>query len=190
MLVVQDRENLQRQNFVANLKMKTEIQLRFNRKDFEEIYFRDHQGDYIRSPTTKTAFITLIITGVAFLSIFAYSFNDDSIALTFFFGFIFSFAIFNYVKDFVTLYKWKSQIFDYLDREEKYQNCKILLTENSFTLFQDDKETIEKWTNFTKVHSTVEFISLEGKENFLIPQKSMTTSDFQKLKDIISEKVR
>ena len=149
--------------------MKIEIQLKFSRQNFEEIYFKDNQGDYWRSGTTKSAFITLILMGAILIFILVYALIADNYRALIFFGILFIVAAFNYVSAFRVLYKWKSKIFDFLDREEKYQNCKILLTDKSFTLIQDGIETIESWANFSSVKISDEYISMEGNEHFIFP---------------------
>lgn len=40
------------------------IPLRYNRTDFEEIYFKDNQGSLFFSPTTKNKTIFTLVIGV------------------------------------------------------------------------------------------------------------------------------
>jgi len=96
----------------------------------------------------------------------------------------------NYIHTFKKLVEWKKSIQVYLDREEKYSKNKLILSDEYFSLIQDEKETIEHWSNFKKVQIEENYISLDGKENYLIPKKSMSAENYKLLKDFISEKLK
>jgi hypothetical protein len=170
--------------------MRTEIELTFSRKDFEEIYFIDNQGNYILSRTTKTAFIILTISTLALISAILYAMIYNIYSFMFLACLFFIIALVNYITAFRILYKWKSQIFTFFNSAEKYKKNKLILSDNSFTLIQDDKETIERWTNFSSVKISNQYINMLGKENCIFPSKSMTIEDYQKLREIVSEKIK
>lgn len=170
--------------------MIVEIELNFSRQNFEEIYFKDYQGDYFRSKTTKISFRTLVVSTLLLIAIIIYSLIKDTYTFLVICCIAFAIVGFNYIKTFLILKKWKTQIYEFLDSEERYNHHKLILSDSYFSIIQDDKETIEKWSNFSSVKVLDNYISLEGKENFLIPSKSMTTENYSILKKIVSEKLK
>lgn len=170
--------------------MIIEIELNFSRQNFEEIYFKDHQGDYFRSKTTKTSFRTLVVSTILLIAIYVYSFIKDTYTFLIFCCIVFTFVAFNYIKTFLILKKWKTQIYEFLDGEEKYKQHKLILSDNYFSIIQDEKETIEKWDNLSSAKISDDFILIEGKENFIIPRKSMTTENYSTMRKIVSEKLK
>lgn len=166
------------------------MDLHFLRQDFEEIYFKDHQGDYFRSPTTKGIFIAMSI-GLALLAITSvYVLFNDCMELIVFASIPVAFLAFYYIKACRILYAWKTQISEALDREEQYNRYQIILSDGSFSLIQDDKETIERWSNFLKATISDEYIFLEGSQHIMIPRKSLKAEDYVELKKVVSQKIK
>ncbi|QCX01341.1 YcxB family protein [Aggregatimonas sangjinii] len=86
--------------------------------------------------------------------------------------------------------KWRRQIKEYLDSQEKYESHKIVVTDEYFSIIQDNEETIEKWSNFKRVKIFDSHIWLLGTENFIIPAKSMSPLEFNNLKRLVSTKFK
>lgn len=171
--------------------MRIEIPLQFNRKDFEEIYFRDNNGNYFKSDVTKKSFLVFILSIVFFIliSVYIYISEKDMLALIYPLLLpIIAFLVF--MEKAYGIRVWKKAVKKYLDSIEPIQLHKIILTEKKFSLIQDEEETIESWSNFTTVEIKVDYIDLNGIENFFFPRKSMSEEDFLKLKEVISEKVK
>lgn len=96
----------------------TEIQipLKFNRADFEEIYYKNNQGNIFLSKQIKTVFLFFLFSIIAFLStliydIYANTFLSVSIAL--FIACIFT--TYYYVRAAAAILKWKNGTRAYLD---------------------------------------------------------------------------
>jgi len=88
------------------------------------------------------------------------------------------------------LRKWRGGVKKYLDREEKYTKHKIILSDESLSVVQDNTETIEKWTNFDSAKISNTHILLEGKTNILIPSKCMSEKRYEEVNNIISKKIK
>jgi tetrahydromethanopterin S-methyltransferase subunit G len=85
---------------------------------------------------------------------------------------------------------WKRQIHKYLDDLDKIKENKIIITPSSFSLVQDNRETIEKWTEFKKAEINDTYILLLTSTNYMIPKNSMTSDEFDSFKKVISEKIK
>ena len=170
--------------------MTTIIKLNFKREDFEEIYFVNHQGSYLRSPTTKTAFrVVAIAGGFATCSLlYALLFGSTAISTTILILFVF--ALIYYIQDGYKLYTWKKEINTFLDREEQILKNTVVLSDKTFTFIQDDKKSIEIWENFKYIKISDEYVSLEGKENYIIPRKSMKLEEYRQFKEYLSQKIK
>ncbi len=59
-----------------------------------------------------------------------------------------------------------------------------------FSIFQDNKQTIEKWIGIKSVQLYDTHILIYGIEKFLIPAKSMKKDEYNSLKVLISEKLK
>lgn len=172
------------------MKQITEIRLNFNRNDFEEIYFKDNQGNYFKDPTIKPLFRNLLMYVFVFLSCVVYSkiVDDYGIFLIASIGLLY-FA-YSYLERLAFIQKKKKEIISYLDKQEVYTLNKLVISENHFSIIQDKEETIEKWENFKSVKILDNYVSLMSKEHFLIPSKSMTTEEYKLFIKLVSEKAK
>jgi hypothetical protein len=119
-----------------------------------------------------------------------YSIYKNDYGLVFIGSIVFLIFFYIYFRAFTTLRKWRREIKKYLDREEKYSKHKIILTDESLSVVQDDRETIEKWINFNSAQISNTHIHLEGKSSILIPSKSMSENRYSELRRIISKKIK
>lgn len=186
------------------IKMNLEIPLIFSRAHFEEIYFLNDRGHYLKDPRLKpiirnfllSVVGTVIAVLIPFLVLDAGSQSGQlGILIVFGTGFCIGqlasliFAIAYYAK-WRELKAWKREINHFLDTQEKVQHHTLILTDDYFSLKEDEQEKIEKWSNFIKVELDVRFILLVSQQNYLFPAKSMSEERFGKLGELISERVK
>ena len=86
--------------------------------------------------------------------------------------------------------EWKKKIKIFLDSQEKVVDHQLTVTNSYFSIIQDGDETIEKWSNLDKAKILDMGIWLIGKEKYLIPAKSMKLDEYEKLRIIVSEKLK
>ncbi len=167
------------------------IRLVFRREDFEDIYFKEDNGNIFWGKSVKQYFIAVLIFISTTLISLAYSlykneFWGSSIA----FIFMFIIAFFLYARQAAVILKWKKQVVAYLDQLSKAKKHEIILSNEAFTFVQDDEAFIAKWVTFTKAILASESISLIGSDTYLLPKKSMHLNDYEFLKQFISDKVQ
>lgn len=163
------------------------ISLTFRREDFEEIYFKNNQGDIFWGKPTKQNFIITLLCIAIFIISLSYSLYTNllwGIPIIFFFLAIISYVSYNIHAS--PIIKWKKQVKNYLDALAKIKKYELLLTNEALTLIQDDETFITKWATFTKATLTDESITLNGSDTYFFPKKSMNSGDFKYLKELIS----
>lgn len=169
----------------------TSFEILFNRADFEEIFYANGQGKiFLNQKTRPYSYLTLGTAILALISL-VYSVSTNSSYHLFIILFLLLLAqiILLYRKVQPTV-KWKKQIKAYLDREATYTNHKIAVSDNTLSIIQDKQETIQQWSQFKSCVIAEAYISLIGTQNYLIPKKSMSATDYDVLKSIVSEKVK
>ncbi|CAN5445412.1 hypothetical protein BH11BAC3_BH11BAC3_42460 [soil metagenome] len=167
------------------------IKLTYRRHDFENIYFKDGQGNIFWSKPVKQYFIIALVFMIVALTSLVYAiFTNQLWGFTVFFFFLFAVAFFTYAKQATIIFRWKKQVIRYLNNLAKIQNHELTLTNEAIALIQDDKETIDKWSNFTKVTFDNESITLYGFDIYLFPKQSMSITDYEYLKQFISGKIQ
>lgn len=166
------------------------IELKFNRKDFEELYFINGRGSYIKDEVIKSSFRNLLISGFVSMGLYIYSIVKSNYDL-FFFSLIFlAIFFFVYIGAAKNVKKWRLQIKNYLDAQEKYSKHVLVANDDYLSIVQNDEETIEKWTNIERVKIFDSHIWILGIENFLIPAKSMSKKEYAELRGLISKKFK
>ena len=167
------------------------IRLIFRRQDFEDIYFKDGNGDIFWNRSVKQDFVfALVFICLALISL-AYSlFTNQFWGFPIVFLFLFAIAFFIYAKKAAVILKWKKQVVTYLDDLAKIKKYEITLTNETLTTIQDNEVIIVKWANFTKAILNNESISLLGNDTYFFPKKSMGIHDYEYLKQFISDKVQ
>jgi hypothetical protein len=171
--------------------MKTEIGITYRREDFEEIFFKDRAGDYFRSESVRGSFSAMAILGITlFMTLIYATFYSVYPLIVWLLALMFVTHLVNYVRAARKLYRWKKEVKDYLDSTERYRQYSIILSAESFTIRRDDEDVIEKWENFKSAYLSDAYIRLYGQENFFIPSKSMSSDEYQVLREAISEKIK
>lgn len=184
--------------------MKVEIPLTFSRTHFEEIYFLNGRGHFFKDPILKPIirnFLYSVLATVFSVLIPLYAFDptskDNNLGILILFGAGFCigqlaaliFGILYYAK-WREIKTWRRDINHFLDAREKVQYHSLILTDEYFSLREDEREKMEKWSNFGKVELDPEYITLMSNELYLIPAKSMTKEQFDRLSLLVTERVR
>jgi hypothetical protein len=169
----------------------TEIELNFNRKDFEEVYFKGNQGSYLNSETTKKPFRNMLASGLIFFFFLFKLISDGGIQIgTIVLGIIFLYFLAEYFKKAFVIWKRNKKVEVYLNGVEKIKSHKLILNKNTFEIQQENEIVTELWTNFKKPEINDMFTYLVSKsENYLIPKKSMTELEYEELKSIIRNRI-
>lgn len=169
---------------------ETKIELKYQRKDFENIYYKNRQANIFWSTPVKEYFIIFSVFSILFLLSFTYSFFTNLLwGLSIFLMFLLTLSFFSYRTKASPILKWKKQVVKYLDRLDKISHHEITLTKSTLILTQDDEVIITKWIRFTKVIFNDESIQLSGSDEYLFPKNSMTQSQFIYLKDFILDRI-
>lgn len=161
---------------------KNVIELHFNRKDFEEIYFRNKHGNFILSPMLKGSFITFIIFLAVFCCTVTYSYLTNKNAWLIVIASILTLITFiPYFIKVLQLKKWRTSVLGIIHANEKYKQHKLLLTDSTLTLVQDGTEQITKWSAFTHAEISNDYLTLTSSFSYVFPKKSMTLDEYDYL---------
>ncbi|HAO08748.1 MAG TPA: hypothetical protein DCQ50_17620 [Chryseobacterium sp.] len=169
------------------------IPLRYNRTDFEEIYFKDNQGSLFFSPTTKNKTIFTLVIGVILTVLHLGNLVSlDNIGVYYFLNFVFFGSILYLLAAFITIVRWKKVITKYLKSLDNSSFFQLELTEMFLIINIDHQEDYIQWKEFTKVESKNDYIFLQsGIQNYLFPKKAMSEEDYiffkESLKKILSK---
>ncbi|WP_294327195.1 hypothetical protein [uncultured Chryseobacterium sp.] len=168
------------------------IILRPERKNFEDIYFSGNQGSLLFSPTTKSKTITTIAAAVILLIAFLVkgSLSKESQGILYFLSFILLLCAVFLSVSVNKVSRWKKQVNHYLDRLEKCKIYEIRIEPNFFTVNIDGEKETSEWKDFDFFVSNHDFISLEGKYNYMFPKKSMSERDYSLLKTLLKDKIQ
>jgi hypothetical protein len=166
------------------------ITLNFNRKDFEEIYFRDNQGNLFVSKQIKNDFLFLVVAIVLFLFAILYSYiNERYFWLTIISFVVLISSVVNYFAKAITIYKWKKSVNDLINYNSQFSEHKLIITTSSFTLIQDTTESISKWSAITNALIEDNYLIIYGQIEYFFPKKSMGIQDYQYLIDMIKKHI-
>lgn len=163
------------------------IPLTFNRKDFEEIYFKDNNGSFFFGSTIKRDLVALVVSLLFLIGSIVYSLKSNKSAGWILFLSILTFAfLLRYIVKAVKISAWRKSISAFLDNVEKVNSHKIIITDSAFCLVQDGKESIHKWTTFTHAEINDDYLLLTGPVQYFIPKKSILKEDY----DFLIKEVR
>lgn len=167
------------------------ITLKTDRKNFEDIYFSGDQGSLLFSPTTKSKTITTIAAAVVLVIVFLLkdSLSDNSKGILYFLSFIFLLCTVFLSVSINKVSRWKKQVTHYLNILEKCKVYEIRFDHHFFTVNIDGEKETSEWKDFEFFDSNNEFISLEGKYNYMFPKKSMSEREYSLLKTILKENI-
>ena len=169
--------------------MHHEINLNFNRKDFEAVYFADQNRSLIAGPTTKRHFLYFIIALSLFIVSGFYYWPDEMGAFFYISAIVLAYTLNKYYVVFKNVSKWTQQVNTYLNNLEKYKSQRLVLTDEALTQIQDDEELVENWSDFITAEIKDTHILLVSEVNFIFPAKSMSAQDYQLFKTVVSAKI-
>lgn len=160
------------------------ISLKFNKKDFEEIYFRNNWVSLFFSSETKGKTITVIISAL----ILCFVYFDDwvgvgNLGISIILSVILFFTSLHLLLNILNIVKYKKGIISYLKSMDMYRIFELQLTDDFLYIRLDNDESFTSWNEFKNIQINEQYIALEGKTNFLFPRKSMNEADYDYLKD-------
>lgn len=169
----------------------TEINLNFNKADFEEVYFKNRANNILFSKAIKKQFILALVLGAFSVTSLIYStISNKSWGVFTIVTIIFILVLNQLIKKIAPELKWEKTIRDFLDEQAKFISRKLTLSENTLTLKRDTNITIMRWKDFKKVVIDDKAISLYGDETFVFPKKSMNWHDFDLLRNEILLRIK
>ncbi|PIF46874.1 hypothetical protein CLU96_3919 [Chryseobacterium sp. 52] len=168
------------------------IRLQVNRKDFEEIYFSGQQGSLFFSPTTKGKTMTTVVVGIILLILFCFKddLSKEKFGVLYFVSFLFLLCTVYLSLSINKISRWKKQVNGYLKSLENSEIYEIRFNDEIFNVNLNHQEELSKWEDFKAFDVDDEFISLEGKFNYMFPKKSMSKGDYDLLKQIVKKKIK
>jgi prepilin signal peptidase PulO-like enzyme (type II secretory pathway) len=160
-----------------------EINIKYNRTDFEEILFSNNSGNYFKSHFTKKPFFHLIISGLIFALFILFTNNEQSpqIALIVF-GLFFIYYVIWYLINARKVYLRRKEVKKYLDKLDAQSTRKLILKKDCFCLQIDNQTYSEKWIDIVnkEIHDLYLFL-VSRNETYLIPKKSISETDWAEL---------
>jgi YcxB-like protein len=168
-----------------------EITLNFNKADFEELCFKDNGSRILLSKPVKEQFILSVIAGLfviasLILSILTYQSWWIFTIITVLFMLIMN----QLFKKMEPIKRWKKSIKEFINEQTKFISQKLILSDDTLTIKRDSTITVIRWKAFNKVTIDPKSINLYADDHFMIPKKSMTSAEFDLLRDEILAKVK
>lgn len=168
------------------------IKLNVNRKDFEEIYFSDKQGSLFFSRTTRGKTVTTAVVGLILLILFCFK-NDlskEKFGILYFVSFLFLLCTVYLSLSINKVSRWKKEVNKYLKSLEDSKIYEIRFNDDIFNVNLNHQEELSKWEDFKDFEVNEDFISLEGKFNYMFPKKSMSKGDYEALRQVCKRNIK
>ena len=86
--------------------------------------------------------------------------------------------------------KWKKEVVWYLKKLENSEIYQIQFNAKVFKVNLNGNKETSLWTEFSSAEVGENFISLEGKFNYMFPKKSMNISDYASLKVAVEKNIK
>ncbi len=175
------------------------IKLKYDRKVFEEAFGKYKEFDFILWPklriTNLIAIASIIFFLIVILNRFPDTFSQISKGRFLFFLLIASIFLSMIFYDRFQKYKritqYREEVKNHLDQLDKISENKLILSEETFSLLQDENELNEKWMDFKNIVIEEDFIALNSALNsFLIPSQSISSEDLALLKSVLLQKTQ
>lgn len=168
------------------------IKLNVNRKDFEEIYFSGNQGNLFFSPTTKGKTVTTAVAGVILLILFCFKddLSKEKFGILYFVSFLFLLCTVYLSLSINKVSRWKKEVNRYLKSLENSEIYEIRFNDEIFNVNLNHQEELSRWEDFKVYDIRDSFIALEGKYNYMFPEKSMSKGDYSILKQTIKKNIK
>lgn len=168
------------------------IKLNVKREDFEEIYFSGNQGSLFFSPTTKGKTVTTIVMVLILLILFCFKgdLSKEKFGILYFVSFLFLLCTVYLSLSINKVSRWKKQVQIYLKSLEDSSIYEIKFNDEFFNVNLNNKEELSEWKDFASFDINDQFISLEGKFNYMFPKKSMSEKDYSLLKQVFKKNIK
>ncbi|PQA91102.1 hypothetical protein B0A69_18665 [Chryseobacterium shigense] len=168
------------------------IKLNVSRKDFEEIYFSSNQGSLFFSQTTKGKTVTTAVVGLILLILFFFKddLSKEKFGILYFVSFLFLLCTVYLSLSIKKVSRWKKEVNRYLKSLEDAEIYEIRFNSEIFNVNLNHQEELSKWEDFKDFEVNDEFISLEGKFNYMFPKKSMSKADYEILKQAVKKNIK
>ncbi|AZA49072.1 hypothetical protein EG346_13210 [Chryseobacterium carnipullorum] len=168
------------------------IKLNVSRKDFEEIYFSGNQGSLFFSQTTKGKTVTTAVVGLILLILFFFKddLSKEKFGILYFVSFLFLLCTVYLSLSINKVSRWKKEVNRYLKSLEDAEIYEIRFNSEIFNVNLNHQEELSKWEDFKDFEVNDEFISLEGKFNYMFPKKSMSKADYEILKQAVKKNIK
>lgn len=168
------------------------IKLNVSRKDFEEIYFSGNQGSLFFSQTTKGKTVTTAVVGLILLILFFFrdDLSKEKFGILYFVSFLFLLCTVYLSLSINKVSRWKKEVNRYLKSLEDAEIYEIRFNSEIFNVNLNHQEELSKWEDFKEFEVNDEFISLEGKFNYMFPKKSMSKADYEILKQAVKKNIK
>jgi len=167
------------------------IKLNVNRKDFEEIYFSGNQTSLFFSPTTRGKTITTVVVGLILLILFFFKddLSKEKFGILYFVSFLFLLCTVYLSLSINKVSRWKKEVNKYLKSLEDSKIYEIRFNDEIFNVNLNHQEELSNWEDFKDFEVNDQFISLEGKFNYMFPKKSMNKGDYDSLRQAIKKNI-
>lgn len=168
------------------------INLHVHRKDFEEVYFNGPAGSLFFSPGTKGKTVTTLVVGLILLILFFFKddLSKEKYGILYFVSFLFLLCAIFLSVAINKISRWKKEVTAYLKTLEHAEIYQIKFNKKIFTVNINNQKETCLWTEFTSAETGDEFISMEGKYNYMFPKKSMTLEEYEVLKQAVQKNIK
>ncbi|MFT6982215.1 MAG: hypothetical protein ACJAUD_000982 [Crocinitomicaceae bacterium] len=168
--------------------MIQEINIKFDRKAFEAMYFNNYEDSYLLGPKTKIRFIAALVISILMPIITISGYNSYPMVMLL--SWVAFFLIWvDYLMMIYKTGKWKKGILKKLDEQSQVKSMKIQLTEESITLIEDGNKKSEQWSNFNDCQMSAVFILLNGETNYFFPSSCMLPEDYKIVSRFVKSKM-
>ena len=168
----------------------TEIRLKIEVNDIQEIYFRNDKRKYFFGPTTRrqSFYLLFAILIFPFFVMKTIGMEDDLYFIAG--GMLFFWVIYDFWRVASPIIKWKKSVYTFLEKVKKTKVAMLSYNDIFFVHVQDSEQTKQNWTVIDRAVIMEDYIWLFSNTNFLLPAKSMTKTEFDNLSITVMNKVK
>jgi hypothetical protein len=166
------------------------IQLTSRVEDFEEIFL--DKGKLPMTLQDPVLFYT--VWSLAFLIIDLFIYSITPVVKSAWFILILSSIVSIFwwhetIKLFYSRWQWWNQISAYMEQVSKIKTAEIILDEATFQMNIDEDQHLLSWSSISYSHFNKQYIHIKGSQEFTIPLKSLSSEDFELLKNVIRKQI-
>lgn len=144
------------------------------------------------SQTTKGKTVTTAVVGLILLILFFFKddLSKEKFGILYFVSFLFLLCTVYLSLSINKVSRWKKEVNRYLKSLEDAEIYEIRFNSEIFNVNLNHQEELSKWEDFKDFEVNDEFISLEGKFNYMFPKKSMSKADYEILKQAVKKNIK